>query len=49
MEENKELEQDVKDLLMISDNFAPVYRCNYCDRYSRVGYVCIHCGEESSE
>ena len=43
-EEIQELEQVVKDLLSIAEDFAPVHKCPECDRYIKVGYVCMHCG-----
>ena len=48
IEEVKELQRDIKDLLYIAENFAPVYQCRECNRYTREGYVCVHCGTDNS-
>jgi len=47
-EENKQLERDVEDLLAVAEDFAPVYRCNNCNRYTREGYICVHCKTDNS-
>ncbi len=47
-EEVKELQRDIKDLLYIAEKFAPVYQCSECNRYTREGYVCVHCGTDNS-
>lgn len=44
----EELLQNVKDLLRVADDFAPVYICPKCVRYTKEGYICMHCGYDSS-
>ena len=49
LQSKDELEQDVQDLLRIAKDFAPVERCPECDRYTKEGYICIHCGYDGDD
>ena len=48
-QDRKEMEQVINDLLFIAEEFAPVYVCNNCERYTKEGYKCVHCGTDNSE
>jgi hypothetical protein len=45
----EKLVQAVEDLLNIAEDFAPVIECPACDRYTKEGYICRHCGTDTSE
>jgi len=47
-EDKEDLKRDIQDLLYNAEQFAPVYRCGSCDRYTREGYICVHCGTDNS-
>jgi len=49
LQSKEELEQDIEDLLKIAKDFSPVERCPNCDRYTKEGYVCIHCEYDGDE
>jgi len=46
-DELREAQIKVGDLLSIAEDFAPVYMCDYCERYTKTGYKCVHCGNEN--
>lgn len=47
-EEKEELKCIIQDLLYNAEKFAPVYKCGNCDRYTREGYICVHCKTDNS-